>query len=142
MNKIRSVGIIGAIVAGAMLSSVGASAASAQPIAMTTTSTATVVGASVNVGAVKGRLSPSGGVVAPAQGGASTDGIPIKPIIDWVKNNASSIIPAMKSALKSGLNAFKKWWNGLASWIRAGITALGQMSVQELFSQLWNYFFG
>ncbi|MFB9665989.1 hypothetical protein HP467_16965 [Curtobacterium albidum] len=136
MNKIRTVGIVGAIVTGAMLSTVGATAASAQPVHASSVS---AVASSAPAASLP--MPRHGGVIA-SSGGSSTDGIPIKPIVDWLKNNASSVIPALKTALKNGLNAFKNWWNGLAGWIRAGINAIAQMSIQEMFSALWNYFFG
>jgi hypothetical protein len=136
MKNVRTVGIIGAIVTGAMLSTVGATAASAQPITVRST---TVAGYSTTARTMP--ISPTSGTTTPT-GESSTDRIPIKPIVDWLKNNASSVIPALKTALRNSLNAFKNWWNGLATWIRAGINAIAQMTVQEMFSALWDYFFG
>jgi hypothetical protein len=136
MKKIRSSAVIAAIVGGAMLSTVGATAATAQPINMSSTG---VVSSSTIAMSLPAAPTPS---TTATSGESSTDGIPIKPIVDWLKNNASSVVPALKTALRNGLNAFKNWWNGLAGWVRAGINALAQMTVQELFSALWNYFFG
>ncbi|WP_144760557.1 hypothetical protein [Curtobacterium sp. 9128] len=140
MKNIRVAGVVGVIVAGAMLGSVGVTAASAQPASISPTSiggTATnsrAMPVTVTNGSVAGTNAPAGE--------PSTDRVPIGPIVDWIKRNASSVIPAMKTALRNGVNAFKSWWNGLAAWIRAGINAIAQMSLQELFSALWDYFFG
>jgi hypothetical protein len=138
MSRARTAGIIGAVVVGAMLSPVGVTAASAVPM-----TSVTVGGASTPTALSRG-VAPSAttGPSSLSHTGASTDGVPIRPIVDWLKRNASSVIPALKNALRSGFNAFKNWWNGLASWIRTGISALAQMSLQELFSQLWHHFFG
>lgn len=137
MSKIRTAGIVGAIVTGAMLGTVGATAASAQPVHAAAASAVASSAPAVSLSAPR----HGGGVVVPTSG-SSTDGIPIKPIVDWLKSNAASVIPALKTALRNGLNAFKNWWNGLAGWIRVGINAIAQMSIQEMFSALWNYFFG
>lgn len=139
MNRIRSVGVIGAIVTGAMLSTVGATAATAAPAPTISASTNAVergVPMSVPMKSSPVRSSPA------PQGEISTDRVPIGTIVNWIKNNASSIVTGMKNAVRSGIKAFKNWWNGLAGWIRTAITAIGNLSVTELFSGLWNYFFG
>lgn len=136
MKKIRTSAVVAAIVGGAMLSTVGATAASAQPISTSASSVASSSAIVVSLPAVPSSSTPG------TTGGSSTDGVPIRPIVDWLKHNASSVIPALKTALRNGLNTFKSWWNGLAGWIRAGINALAHLTVQELFSALWNYFFG
>ena len=48
----------------------------------------------------------------------------------------------MKNAVRGGWNAFKNLWNGLAGWIRVSISTVAQMSLNEVFSALWHYFFG
>ncbi len=67
--------------------------------------------------------------------------IPIGPIIDWIKKNAPKIIDALKKALKKGWDAFKAWWNGLASWIRWAIDFLASGTLWDLFRALYDYFF-
>jgi hypothetical protein len=139
MNRVRTVGVIGAIVTGAMLSTVGATAATATP-ASTISASANAVQRGVPV-PVPTRSNPVPSSPAP-QGEISTDRVPIGTIVNWIKKNAPSIVTGMKNAVRSGVKAFKNWWNGLAGWIRTGITAVGNLSVTELFSALWNYFFG
>ncbi|PYY34850.1 MULTISPECIES: hypothetical protein [unclassified Curtobacterium] len=142
MKKIRTSAVVAAILGGAMLGTIGATAASAQPVS---SSSSSAVSSSAIAVAPPAASSPSTtGPTGPAgtTSGSSTDGVPIRPIVDWLKRNASSVIPALKTALRNGLNAFKNWWNGLAGWVRAGINALAHLTVQELFSALWNYFFG
>ena len=67
--------------------------------------------------------------------------IPIGPINDWIKKNAPKIIDALKKALKKGWDAFKAWWNGLASWIRWAIDFLASGTLWDLFRALYDYFF-
>ncbi|MBT1675391.1 hypothetical protein [Curtobacterium sp. MCSS17_006] len=131
--------MIGAIVTGAMLSTVGATAAAAAPAS--TISVSANAGERGVSGVVPMRSSPVPSSPVP-QGENSTNRVPIGSIVNWIKKNASSIMTGMKNAVRGGINNFKRWWNGLAGWIRAGITAVGNMSVTELFSALWNYFFG
>lgn len=141
MLNVRSAAVVGAIVSGAMLGTVGVTAASAQPVAVASSQVGGPIGTSHGVGEVDRGARPlvhgSGHERA-----VDPDRISIKPIVDWIRSNAPSILPTLKTALKNGFNSFKNWWNGLAGWIRAAITAIGQMSLQELFSQLWSYFFG
>ncbi|MCC8907499.1 hypothetical protein [Curtobacterium sp. GD1] len=47
----------------------------------------------------------------------------------------------MKNAVKKGSAAFKRWWAGVAGWIKAAINAIATMTIQQLFDALWNYFF-
>lgn len=68
--------------------------------------------------------------------------IPIGPVIDWIKRNASWIIDALKKALANGWNAFKAWWDGLPSWIRWAIDFLASGTLWDLFIALRHYFLG
>ena len=139
MKRIRMVGVIGAIVTGAILSTVGATAASAAPA---------VVAVSVAGEVQRGMPAPA----SPLPGGTPTSPAPsgevpnsrvnIGPVVNWIKKNAPSIISGMKSAVRGGINAFKKWWAGVAGWIRAGVTAVVNLTISELFNALWHYFFG
>ncbi|KQO63597.1 hypothetical protein [Curtobacterium sp. Leaf261] len=140
MNKIHKVGVIVCVVTGALVGGAGVTAANAQPISAPTA-------AMSSSGALRGPLSPVsiGGTEAPAgqaPAGGETRGLPIGSIVNWIKSNAPSIVPALKDALRSGIKAFTNWWNGLAGWIRTTINQLAQLSLTELFDQLWHYFFG
>jgi hypothetical protein len=141
MKNIRKTAVVACVVAGALVGGVGATTANAQPVVVSTTS----VGAN-HLGPLGHAASPVSPQLPapsnPAPEGNERIRIPIGSIVNWIKSNAPSIIPALKNALRSGINAFKNWWNGLAGWIRTAISGLAQMSLQELFSELWHYFFG
>ncbi|WIE64650.1 hypothetical protein DEI99_015670 [Curtobacterium sp. MCLR17_036] len=142
MKRLGTIRVVGAIITGAMLSTVGATAASAVPVS--SVSSVSVQPGAVgrgSIGTVSALPSAASGQQGP-QGENSTNRVSIGTIVTWIKNNAPSIISGMKSAIRGGINNFKNWWNGLSGWIRAGISAISQMSVNELFSALWNYFFG
>jgi hypothetical protein len=68
--------------------------------------------------------------------------IPIGPIINWIVRNAGWIWNAMVTAVRNGWNAFVRWWNGLAGWIRGAINFLVSGAVWDLFTALRQYFFG
>lgn len=141
MNRIRTVGVIGAIVVGAMLSAVGVTAASAAPASASVATSTSVSGLTGAVSGGSVRLAGGVATGAPASDGISTNGVPIGPIINWIKKNASSLITPMKNAVKKGFTAFKNWWAGVAGWIKAAINAIASMTIQALFDALWNYFF-
>lgn len=68
--------------------------------------------------------------------------IPVGPIINWIKNNAGYIWNAMVTAVRNGWNAFLRWWNGLASWIRNAINFFVSGALWDLFIALRQHFFG
>ena len=138
MNHVRTIGIIGAIVVAALTSSTGVTAATAAPTTAIVRTSAVGGVAPVRTAALQTTLPAP----TPPDGRNSTDRVSIAPIVNWIKNNAPSILSGMKSAVRKGLNAFKSWWAGVAGWIKAAITAIANLSVSELFSALWNYFFG
>jgi hypothetical protein len=145
MKDIRTKAVIGAIVVGAMIGGTGAGAAQAAepPLLVAQTASTSSVPA-LSALTPRSASTPSGsthGTSSPTQD-ESTNGIPIGPLINWVKANAPSILAPMKNAVKNGLTSFKKWWNGLASWIKSGINFIVNCSLTELFHALWNYFFG
>jgi hypothetical protein len=139
MNRYRSIAAVACIVGGSLLGGVGVTTANAAPVV---SYSAAATAPADGIRAIGVAHAITYGVVNSPAGGAETQGVPIGPIVNWIKANASSIIPALKSALQSGIKAFTNWWNGLAGWIRTGISAIAQLSIQELFSELWNWFFG
>lgn len=134
--------MIGAIVVGTLMGTAGATAASAAPVTASSSSVSSASFVSATGGTTTG--GPVGGPTTGAPigtDGASTNGVPIGPIINWVKRNAPSLITPMKNAVKKGSAAFKRWWAGVAGWIKAAINAIATMTIQQLFDALWNYFF-
>lgn len=145
-QKVQKCRVVGAIVVGAVLGGVG----------ITTTATAAPASASSITAEVQGApVTRSGGTFVADRAASELSGVgqvgerpagenrlSIKPVVDWVKRNAPSILSGMKNAVRSGWSSFKSWWNGLAGWIRTSISAIAQMSLNEIFNSLWNYFFG
>ena len=155
-QNVHTCRVIGAIVLGAVLAGVGtttsATAAPLAPRAAEAAPTASAVaGQGLGAPAVRsegataadrhGLVESGPGPQAPERG-AGEERLSIKPVVDWVKRNAPSILAGMKSAVRNGWNSFKSWWNGLSAWIRASISTVAQMSLNEIFNSLWNYFFG
>lgn len=145
MEKFRTGAVVASIVVGAMLGGPGGAAAHAteSPRAGTPATLTSSVALESRRSAPSGPISVgSPSEPAAPTGDQSTNGIPIGPLINWVKANAPSILTPMKNAVRNGLSSFKSWWNGLAGWIKSGITFIVNCSLTELFNALWNYFFG
>ncbi|MFC3297066.1 hypothetical protein [Clavibacter michiganensis] len=108
---------------------------------------ATAASSSVSATVASSSASSSAALAAPSAPAAAitVDGAEkrgwVKPLIDWLKKNANSIIAPMKKAVGQGWAAFQKWWNGISGWIRAGITTIVQGSLWEIFAGLRDYFF-
>lgn len=148
-TKGRGTHVVGAVLVGALLGGSGAPTSATAAFASPVASAVAAPVSAASAPRVSGLSAPAAPVVpgqsevpAPADRGASTEGLPIKPVVDWVKRNAPSILAGMKNAVRGGWNAFKNWWNGLAGWIRVSISTVAQMSLNEVFSALWHYFFG
>jgi hypothetical protein len=148
MTRGRAITASAAIVIGGLLGTGGVTAAAASPsagpaltgVAAPTQRVAspaiTLANAQAGAHGVTGTPSPA------ANGDSSTRGVPIGPVVNWIKRNAPSIINGMKNALRSGLQSFRNWWNNTASWIRIGITTIANIGVSELYNALRHYFFG
>ncbi|WP_143757247.1 transposase [Clavibacter michiganensis] len=110
-----------------------------------TTATSSSVSATVASGSASAAVPAAPSAPASPAAVITVDGAEkrgwVKPVIDWLKKNASSIIAPMKKAVGQGWATFQKWWNGISGWIRAGITTIVQGSLWEIFAGLRDYFF-
>lgn len=134
--------LVGASVVGALTFGTAVVPSVTNSAAVASHATATSSSRSVDV--VRGAGIPAGHVGNGANAATNSPAqkrIPIGPIIDWIKKNAPQIIDALKKALKKGWDAFKAWWNGLASWIRWAIDFLASGTLWDLFRALYDYFF-
>jgi hypothetical protein len=66
----------------------------------------------------------------------------VRPVVAWLKKHARKHYDKLKSAVKKGYDAFKKWYFGLPKPIRATIAFLWSGTLWELFDALVKYFFG
>ena len=133
--------LVGASLVGALTFGVAAVPSVTNSAAVTSQ---TVTSSSRSVDVVRDASVPSGHAGVGANAATNSPAqkrIPIGPIIDWIKKNAPQILDALKKALKKGWDAFKAWWNGLASWIRWAIDFLASGTLWDLFRALYDYFF-
>lgn len=138
VNRVQSARIAAAIVIGSLSATIGGTAATAAPLPTTEHS---LVGRADSRGIATIRplaetvpSGPTGQLPAdtPKPGLAPRAGIPIGPIINFIKSAGPSIWTACVKAAKAGWSKTVAWWNGLASWIRSGIAWLTNVTAQSI----------
>lgn len=64
----------------------------------------------------------------------------IRPLMDWIWNNARWLWNQLANAAAWGWNAFINWWNGLAGWIRTTINFFISGALWDAFVEIRRYF--
>jgi hypothetical protein len=135
MSKTGSVAA--AIVIGCMTAGIGATPALASvtaaptQIASESNGVASVFDTAQSISRVDDNRLPAG-EPEPSPGSQPRKGVPIGPIVNFIKSVGSAAWNACVKAAKAGWSKTVAWWNGLASWIRTGITWLANQSASAI----------
>ncbi|QGQ19725.1 hypothetical protein GC089_11420 [Cellulomonas sp. JZ18] len=92
-----------------------------------------------------GALSQGAGTVGEASAAGQTSEKRLRPIINWIKNNASAawnwFVQQAKRSYNALRNAVVSWWNDLNSAVRWLLQTLASFSIEELVRAIWDAIF-